>query len=105
MQWNQVLGLAVERVNRFCVFVSNSLDYKNLDEENLWQFLQEQVKAKYPENYWDYLSGTIGDGLFVFDSEQEAWRFYEIFESMPFYSSAFYAQIIAPNGTAITENT
>ena len=51
------------------------------------------------------MGGLVNSGVFFFDSEEAARKFYSIFEQKLTESSAIYANLISPIDGIITENT
>lgn len=103
-QWNSIISLAVQHTNKFAVYVNNGLIFEGNDAE-IWAEVMNRVKAKYPEFYIEIMSSLIGSGLFFFDTEDEMWQFFDIFNDDIVYASAIFAMAYDANGNGITENT
>lgn len=107
-QWNETNSLAVKQIGKPAVYVSNGLEYDKPNDDQIWKFVLYEMKSIYGEDtneFYDVLSGLINGGLFFFDSEEEQYRFYRVFEQPLTDSSAVYACTYASNGECETENT
>jgi hypothetical protein len=51
------------------------------------------------------MSAIVCGGLLTFDTKEEAWAFYKIFEQDLTDSSSIYACIYSPTEGCMTENT
>lgn len=108
-QWNEIHSLAVKQVGKPAVYVGNGLDYyDSIDDQKIWSFVLEQMKSIYGHNteeYFDIMSGLSTSSLFFFDTIEEQYRFYRVFEHELTDSSGIYACTYAADGTCETENT
>lgn len=106
-QWNEIHSLAVKQMGKPAVYVGNGLDYTTPIDDEIWLFVQSEVKAIYGETneFYDIMSALVGGSMFFFDTREEQYRFYRIFEQPLTDSSAIYACTYAPDGTCQTENT
>ena len=102
-----IRALAVKAEGKFTVYISNHLTYDTAEEDKIWDFVCEQVKAKYQDAKVqdDVMFGIITDGLFLFATEQEAREFYSIFTQKTVYASGLYAELISPVDGIVEENT
>jgi uncharacterized protein len=101
LSWSAINELAVKQANRPGVYVSNNLSYENTADQQAWQHVQDQLSAKLGRDFSYLLHG----GMFLFDTEAEAWQFYRVFEHPAVYASGLYAVIYDDQGLALTENT
>lgn len=107
-QWNEINGLAVKQIGKPAVYVSNGLKYDSPEEDQIWEFVREEMKSIYGDGTDEFravLSGLINGGLFFFDTEEEQYRFYRVFEQPLTDSSAIYACTYNSDGECETENT
>ena len=105
LQWHEVIKLAVKQIGKRAVYVSNDLSYDSPQDDKIWQFVIDEIKAKFPDNAYNLLSGVTNSGLFFFDTEEEQYKFYDIFEQPLTDSSAIYASTYDADGECETENT
>ena len=105
--WTEINRLAVKQVGKPAVYVSNGLEYDTPNDEEIWKFVMSEVKAIYGETdeFYAIISGLVGGSLFFFDTEEEQYRFYRIFEQPLTDSSAVYACTYGADGQCQTENT
>lgn len=115
-QWHDVLGLATKQIGKPSVYINNGLEYNTPEDETIWFFIQSELASLYgvdaktctyrecPE-FFDIRSNLIQGGLFFFESEEEQYKFYKIFEQPLTDSSAVYACTFNKNGECETENT
>lgn len=106
-QWHEIISLAVKQIGKPAVYVSNGLVYNNPTDVEIWKFVQSEVKAMYGETKEFYnVMAVLGNGsTFFFDSEEEQYRFYRIFEQPLTDSSAVYACTYNADGVCERENT
>jgi hypothetical protein len=103
-QWHSIISMAVQHTGKFAVYINNGLTFEDEDTE-IWNSVIERVKIKYPDTHLDVVSDLICGGLFLFDTEDEAWHFFDIFNSGCVYASAIFAMVYDSNGNGVTENT
>ena len=104
-QWYDYISLAIKQINKPCVYISNDLDYQN-EHAEIWEFVIDQVKQMFPDTWHRILSDIIFSPLIQFDTEEEAWKFYKIFDVRgKTYASAIYASVYNADGESICENT
>lgn len=105
--WHEIISLAVKQIGKPAVYISNGLEYDNPKDDEIWKFVQSEVKAIYGETneFYNVMAGLVSSSMLVFDSEEEQYRFYRIFEQPLTYSSAVYACTYSPDGQCQTENT
>lgn len=102
VNWTKTNKLAVQQVNKFAVYVANGED-----DDRVWEFVRYAVfefvgsEAK----FYDAIGNILEGGLFFFDTEDEARKFYNIFTQELTDSSAIYAALYKPDGICIGENT
>lgn len=104
---HELREIAVKAEGKFAVYVANNTDFDSESDGQVFDFIYEQVKAKYQDvtvqsNIIFYVQIN---GLFLFDTEQEAREFYSIFVQKPVYSSGLYAELISPVDGILDENT
>lgn len=104
---HELREIAVKAEGKFAVYVANNTDFDSESDGQVFDFIYEQVKAKYQdvEVQDDILFGISTNALFLFDTEQEAREFYDIFVQKPVYSSGLYAELISPVDGIVDENT
>jgi len=104
-QWNDVLSRAVQSIAKPSVYVNNQLTFE-ADEAEIWEFVMDQVKSKYPEKSQDIFSELMFNPLFSFDTEDEAIEFFNIFNVRgKTYASEIYACWYSAHGEPMSENT
>jgi hypothetical protein len=106
-QWNEIHSLAVKQMGKPAVYVGNGLEYNTPEDDEIWKFVQSEVKAIYGETneFYNVMSGLVSGSMFFFDSTEEQYRFYRIFEQPLTDSSAIYACTYDSDGQCQTENT
>jgi hypothetical protein len=102
IDWHDIIKIAVQHIGKRAVYISNGLNINEHDDV-IWEFVQEQVKEKYNDDRIE--SNLIKGGLFLFDTEEEQYKFYDIFRSPITDSSAIYALTFDEQGNMETENT
>jgi hypothetical protein len=114
LQWHNVLSLAVKQAGKWAVYVRNRLD--NTPEDNkVWDDIRKAFEDMYgssrtKENNFSSdvdqaMLSMLLNGLVLFDTEDEMWKFYSVFERTLVDSSAVYACAFSPDGECLTENT
>ncbi len=106
--WHEIVGLAVAQKGKPAVYVSNGLEYNKPEDDEIWKFVLEKCKNMFGEETDDYyavMTHMIGGGLFFFDTEEQQYDFYRIFEQPLTDSSAIYACTYNAAGVCQTENT
>ena len=103
--WNRIIKLAVKQVGKRAVYVNNGLEYKDPKDDEIWNVVIESITKLYPDTWKNYVGDLIQSGLFFFDTEEEQYKFYKIFEQPLTDSSAIYAKTFDENGNCETENT
>lgn len=103
--WHEILSLAVGRVGKFAVYVSNGLGFVESDR-TVWDFVVKEVFQMFHETEArEYLSSINQGGVLFFDNEEKARKFYKIFEQELTDSSPLYACLYNSYGQCLTENT
>ena len=106
--WHNIVGMAVAHKGKPAVYVNNGLDFDKSEDETIWEFVVEQCKAMFgdkTDEFHSVIVNMIGGGLFFFDTEEEQFAFYRIFEHPLTDSSAIYACTYDASGVCQTENT
>lgn len=106
-QWTEVHSLAVKQVGKPAVYVSNGLEMTPEDDK-IWEFVLTEMKSIYGDNtdeYYSIMAGLVSGGLFFFDTKDEQYRFYRVFEQPLTDSSAIYSCTYSADGACQTENT
>lgn len=105
VNWSEINELAVQKVGKPAVYISNGLKYNHPEDDVVWNSIFENVKQHVSEaSYSDTMSTLVSGGMFFFDTDQEATTFYAIFNKAPVYSSAVYAALYI-DGKNVDENT
>jgi hypothetical protein len=104
--WNKLDEIACKTLNKFGVHVAFGLDATPKDDK-IAEFVWSEVRKMYPVDvdYYNTASAIICGGLLTFDTEEDAWAFYKIFEQELTDSSGIYACIYSPTEGCLTENT
>lgn len=105
--WNKQHELATKQVGKFSVYVNNGLNF-DVKDEHIWAFVVEELQKIFgvkTKEYYDYVGNVLHGGLFFFESEEEAFQFYEIFTKELTDSSAIYSCVYSPESGCLTENT
>lgn len=114
LNWNEVNEVATKQLGKFCVYISNNLSFSDIfdgneqkiSDEAIFEIVKVALSDLYSDEIVKFMSGDlVMGGLFVFDTEQEARVFYEIFELEHVESSGIYANLISPTEGTLTENT
>ena len=105
--WSEIQSLAVKQMGKPAVYVGNGLEYNKPQDDEIWKFIMSEVKAIYGETdkFYDIMSGLVSGSMFFFDTEEEQYSFYRIFEQPLTDSSAVYACTYGADGQCQTENT
>lgn len=98
--WLDTNSLAVKQSGKWVCLVSNNLDISEDGAVATWVFL-----VHWFDSDWDILDNLLQGGLFFFNTEEECYDFYKVFEQPLIDSSAIYACTFNPNGLCETENT
>lgn len=106
-QWNEVQSLAVKQMGKPAVYVGNGLEYDKPEDDETWKFIMAELKAIYGETdeFYNIMAGLVNGSMFFFDTKEEQYCFYRIFEQPLTDSSAVYACAYGPDGQCQTENT
>lgn len=91
----EMLCKGVRFMGKWAVYIDNSLE----PEEQAWKEVEERITD--PET----LERLIFGGVFLFETEEECFSFFHIFNSGAIYSSRLFAMVISPSGEIQTENT
>lgn len=108
LNWVETISLAVKQMGKPAVYVSNGLEYGTLKDDEIWKFVMAEVKSicgGETDEFYTAMSKLVYSGLFFFESEEEQYRFYKIFEQPLTDSSAIYACTYNSDGKCETENT
>ena len=106
--WHNIVGMAVAHKGKPAVYVSNGLEYDKPEDDEIWKFVMDQCKIIFGETtdeFYSTMTHMIGGGLFFFDTKEEQYAFYRIFEQPLTDSSAIYACTYDASGVCQTENT
>ena len=104
--WNKVNELAVKQVGKPAVYVSFGLDFGKPEDEAIWAFVTATLSEMYDkQTYLDLTGSIINSELIFFDTKEEQYRFYKIFEQPLTDSSPLYAVTYSRDGKTETENT
>ena len=106
-QRNAINELACKADGRFAVYISNNLEFAEKEDKEIWEFVKDELNKIAPseKDYYEYLFAVTANGMLFFDTKDEAWKFYKIFEAELTDSSAIYAAIYSPTEGGLTENT
>jgi hypothetical protein len=103
--WLDIIGIAVKAKGKRAVYLNNDLKYTD-DEKAIWEFVVSKIKEIYPEDGLSIISDIICDTkLFLFDTEEEQYKFYRIFEHELTYASPIFAMTLDEKGCAEASNT
>ena len=104
--WNKLNEIACKALNKFGVHISYGLD-DTLEDDKIARFVFTELRRLYQDDstYHEAVDSVIFSGLTTFDTEEEAWAFYKIFEQELTDSSGIYACIYSPTEGCLTENT
>lgn len=104
--WNKLDEIVCKTLNKFGVHINYGLD-GTPEDDKIHDFVLEELKKLYPDEtiYSDFWFAILSGGLLTFDTEEEAWTFYKIFEQELTDSSGIYACIYSPIEGCLTENT
>jgi hypothetical protein len=102
--------LVTTHLGKYTVYVSNNLDFTNPEDDEVWNIVHTSVKnemcdGKIGSLFSFYMSSILSSDLIEFDTEEEARKFYSIFEQVGVYSSSVFACIYSPTSGALNENT
>ena len=104
--WNKVHELAVKQVGKPAVHISFGLDFNKPEDEAIWEFVTSTLKQMYDyETYMNLTGSIINSELIFFDTEEEQYQFYKVFEQPLTDSSPLYAIAYSRDGETETENT
>ena len=106
--WDGICSLAVRQVGKPAVYVNNGLEHKDEKDDEIWDFIISSVRELYGKDsprFYSVMGTLTAGGLFFFDSEEEQYEFYRIFEQPLTNSSAVYATTYGADGQGQTENT
>lgn len=104
--WCKQHELATKQKGKFSVYVNNGLDFET--DSAAWEFITGSFIKLFGERtkeYYEIAGNFVEGGLFFFETEEQAWEFYGIFEQELTDSSAVYACIYSPLTGCMTENT
>lgn len=104
--WNKTEEIACKAIGKFAVHVSFGLD-ATPEDDKIAQFVWGELRKLYPDDasYYNFTHAVVNGGLLAFDTEEEAWAFYGIFDKELTDSSSIYACIYSPIEGCLTENT
>jgi hypothetical protein len=104
--WDEIKSMAVAHEGRLAVYVNNDVNFDDECEVRIWkQIIAEVKKLSLGDQCNTVIGGLICGGLFFFDTEEEQFKFYSIFEQDSIYGSPVYACTYDKCGKCITENT
>ena len=106
INWNEADEIVCKTLGKFGVNISYGLD-NTPEDDKIAEFVFAELRKLYPDEieYNNVSFNVVGGGLLVFDTEEEAWSFYRIFEQELTDSSSIYACIYSPTEGCLTENT
>lgn len=110
LNYTDIISLAVKQEEKPAVWVSNNLElsdrFSSKDDE-IYRFVLDQVRDLYGKEVAEkeFFIGLTGSSLFFFETEEEQYKFYDIFQTPTVDSSGFYAMTIDKYGNIETENT
>ena len=105
--WAETNVLATKQKGMFSVYVSNELNYGELGDIEIWNSFLHGLNKLYVDGTLEYrliASPMIIGGMFFFETEGDAWVFYNIFTKAPIYSSSLYACLCSPITGNVIEN-
>jgi hypothetical protein len=110
-QWHEYISLAVKQIGKPCVYISNHLEY-NQEDKHVWGYVIQEMKKLFPggtetEVRWEnVVCDLMFNPLIEFDTEEEAWEFYQIFNVRgKTYASPIFATVFSSDGELLSENT
>lgn len=105
--WSDLNVLATKSMNKFGVFISNNLD-TTPEDDKAWNAVVSRFIELFgmgtPE-YFDYIAVALADGMIWFDTLEDAYIIFDIFNEEPVYSSGLFAALYCPIRGCINENT
>ena len=109
IDWNEVNSLATKSAGKFSVFIAGGLWMMDEPKEKeilnaIHNGLANLYGVETPETN-NVKFNLMNSGLYLFESDVEAWNFYEIFSKKPVYASVVYASIYSPTEGCLDENT
>jgi hypothetical protein len=104
--WNKLDEIACKALNKYGVHIAYGLD-DTPEDDKIAEFVCKEVRRLYADSatYHNFMSAIVCGGLLTFDTKEEAWAFYKIFEQELTDSSSIYACIYSPTEGCMTENT
>lgn len=108
VQHSDIYKLAVKQVGKPAVLVSNGLEMNNELDDRIWSFVKESMQQIYgndPDKLHQIIFGLAVSGLFFFETQEEQYKFYNVFCEPLTDSSSIYACTYDQNGDCLTENT
>lgn len=108
LQWHEICAAATAHIGKPSVYVNNGLEYKDKEDDVIFTFVRDSMVEIYGHNtseYYEVMTHLVVGGLFFFETEEEQYRFYRVFEQPLTDSSAIYACTYNANGECQTENT
>ena len=108
LNWAEINSMAVKQMGKPAVYVGNGLEYDTPKDDEIWKFVMAEIKSicgGETDEFYTVMASLVSGGLFFFDSKEEQYRFYKIFEQPLTDSSAIYACTYNSDGTCETENT
>jgi hypothetical protein len=112
MDWYAINEAAVAHVGKPAVYIANHISFEEPGDADIWSFVVESLKTmfgavgdQYTQEYLDVISQVIHGGLFFFETKEEQYAFYKIFEQPLTESGPIYACTYSAEGKGETENT
>lgn len=101
---SKIYELAAKQLGKWSVFLNNGFDYDDGFDDNPKYVKLEEIRERFQSKHGILINPHL-DNFYVFDSEQDAWEFYEEFDKGVLADSEVYAAIISPEKGCVTENT
>lgn len=105
IQWNKIIELAVKQVGKPAVYASCG-EIETDENKLIFNTFKESVHSNYPNNIaFELITATLNSDVIFFDTIEEQYKFYRLFETEITYSSILYACTFNKDGYCETENT
>lgn len=106
--WNKIYSLAVGAVGKPAVYISNGNNLIEQQDIAAWYWLMAAIEQKYGKNTdisCDLKTAVIFSDIVFFDTKEEMYEFYSLFEHHIIDSGPIYACSFDKDGRLLTENT
>ena len=102
LSWSKQLEYACAHVGQFGVYVNATSAFEDPSHTELVEKLQV-IQKEYGAHF--FASAMLNGDMAMFDTKEEAFKYYSIFDEAPLADSCVYACIISPTEGCLTENT